>query len=322
MTRFRTFLNSDSRTVASVWNSLPPLRGRLVNMSPTILEQYVFSKPYFDPSGFIVAEDDQQMLGFIHAGFAPGDHSGELERGVGLICMLMVRPEYCGQGIDGELIARAEAFLHQEAAQGLFAGAVGLRTPYYLGLYGGSQLPGILASDTTLTDSLVQAGYVEHQRQTVFQRELSDFRPPVDRQLMQTRRQFRFATAADAQIHEWNETCIWSWIDPTTVAFLPATGDKPVATLRFWDIEPMSSSWGLRAMGLLELKYEAHWPREQALPCFLGEALRHFQSQGVGMIEVQALSTDATFVEACQRLGFRQVDYGVQYRKETTGNVH
>ena len=315
MIRFRSFLNSDSRSVTSVWNSQPPLRGRLVNMSPTILEQYIFSKPYFDPNGFIVAEDEQQVLGFIHVGFAPGDRSGELERSAGLICMLMVRPEFAGHEIDAELIQRGEGFLRQRGAEDLFAGAMGLRTPYYLGLYGGSRLPGVLNSDTMLSDSLQRAGYTEHRRQVVLQRELADFRPPVDRQLMQLRRQFRFAPANDPNISQWNETCIWSWIDPTTVAFLPTTCDEPSATMRFWDIEPMSSSWGLRTMGLLELKREASWSPHEPLACFLGEALRHFQSQGIGMVEVQASSDDTTMLDACKRLGFKQVDYGVQFRK-------
>src|SRR5262245_5467122 len=114
MIRFRTFDNSDSRLVSNVWNSQPPLRGRLVNMTPNVLEQYVFSKPYFDPNGFIIAEDDQQVLGFIHVGFAPGDRSGQLERSAGFVCMLMVRPEFSGQDIDAELIRRGEDFLTQQ----------------------------------------------------------------------------------------------------------------------------------------------------------------------------------------------------------------
>src|SRR5687767_1777393 len=119
MMRFRAFLNYDSRAISNVWNSQPPLRGRLVNITPTILEQYIFSKPYFDPNGFIIAEDDQQVLGFIHAGFAPGDRSGELGRDAGLICMMMVRPEFAGQDIDAELIQRSEEFLKQEGAKEL-----------------------------------------------------------------------------------------------------------------------------------------------------------------------------------------------------------
>jgi GNAT superfamily N-acetyltransferase len=315
MIRFRSFLNSDSRFLSSVWNSQPPLRGRLTNITPTILEQYVFSKPYFDPNGFIVAEEDQQVLGFVHVGFAPGERTGELERNAGLICMLMIRPEFAGQEIDTQLIRRGEDFLRQQGAEDLFAGAVGLRTPFYLGLYGGSRLPGVLTSDTMLGDSLQQAGYVEHRRQVIWQRTLADFRPPIDRQLMQLRRQYRFEPAPDRNISEWNQTCIWSWIDPTTVAFLPSVGDTPCATLRFWDIEPLSSSWGVRAMGLLELKCEANWSPQEPLTCFLGEALRHFQTQGISMVEIQASAADKGMIDACQRLGFKQVDEGVQFRK-------
>lgn len=314
MIRYRAFLNSDARAISTLWNSQPPLRGRLINMTPGIMEQYVFSKPYFDPRGFIVAEDGPELLGFIHAGFAPGNRSGDLDRDIGLICLMVVHPQ-AGEEVAAGLIHRSEEFLIAEGAQQLLAGAVGLRTPFYLGIYGGSRLPGILSGDHWLIAALKHAGYIEHSRQLIWQRELADFRPPVDRKFMQMRRQFRFAPISDPSITQWNETCIWSWIDPTTFACLPSNCEQPAATLRFWDIEPLSSSWRVRAVGLLETESVADWPREDALPYFLGEALRHFQSQGVAFVEIQAACRDTAMIDACRRLNFREVDYGIQFRK-------
>jgi hypothetical protein len=43
--------------------------------------------------------------------------------------------------------------------------------------------------------------------------------------------------------------------------------------------------------------------------------MRQFQSQGVSMIEVQVDSADAKAKEGFKRLGFQEIDVGIQYRK-------
>ena len=56
MIEFRPFRNNDSPGIAALWSEQPPLRGRLQNLTTTLLEQHVLSKPYFDPRQLIVAE--------------------------------------------------------------------------------------------------------------------------------------------------------------------------------------------------------------------------------------------------------------------------
>lgn len=315
MIRFRPFLNSDSPGLAMVWNSQPPLRGRLSRMTPAILEQYVLAKPYFDPRGLIVAVDDGTIVGFVHAGFCPGERAGELDRTSGLICQLLVHPQAATSPVATELLRRGEDYLRGDGAAGFLGGAAGSRAPYYLGLYGGCNLPGVLVGDSAMIAALRETGYVEHHHYRVLQRELSGFRAPVDRQLVQLRRQFRLAQAAESPSGSWCEACTYSWADPLRFAVMNLNTDEVLATLMFWDMEPLSSSWGIRAMGLLEARCETACPQENLLPCFLGEAMRLFQEQGMALVEVQAAEPETALIEGCWRLGFREIDRGIQFRK-------
>ena len=52
-------------------------------MSAMLLEQFVFSKPYFDPAGLIVALRDDKPVGFVHAGFGPNDEGTALATELG-----------------------------------------------------------------------------------------------------------------------------------------------------------------------------------------------------------------------------------------------
>ena len=46
--------------MAEIWRDQPPQRGLMQPVTAGILEQFVFSKPYFDPDGLIVALSDER----------------------------------------------------------------------------------------------------------------------------------------------------------------------------------------------------------------------------------------------------------------------
>ena len=47
----------------------------------------MLSKPYFEPEGLIVAEQDEKLLGFVHAGFAPSPDWMDLDLEDGVISL-------------------------------------------------------------------------------------------------------------------------------------------------------------------------------------------------------------------------------------------
>ena len=179
--RYRPFLNGDAPALAEVWRSQPPMRGLVQPMSASLLEDFVFWKPYFDREGLIVATEDERVVGFAHAGFGPCEDRSSLSTELGVTSMLMTHTQADRATISVELLGRSEQYLISRGARVLYGGGIRPLDPFYLGLYGGSELPGILASDEQKLRLFLDCGYREVDRVIVMQRELNRFRMPVDR---------------------------------------------------------------------------------------------------------------------------------------------
>src|SRR5205085_1341627 len=140
----------------------------------------VFAKPYFDPEGLILAVEDKARVGFVHAGFGPNQKETALSYASGVICLLGVRPSHRDKGIGSELLDRGVAYLRGKGARTIYAGQLRPLTPFYLGLYGGSDLPGFLASDEAAAPFLEYAGYRASATCLVLQRRLDQALNVVD----------------------------------------------------------------------------------------------------------------------------------------------
>ena len=111
MIEYRSFANTDPPRLVDVWNETFTTRSAAVLRSPTLLEYFLFAKPYFDPDGLIVAADGAKLVGFALAGFGPDASGARLDTTNGVIGMIGVIPAYRKQGVGAELATRAEARL-------------------------------------------------------------------------------------------------------------------------------------------------------------------------------------------------------------------
>ena len=115
------------------------------------LDDRVFGQVYFDRAGLIVAERDDHVVGFVHAGFGP-DQPIEMMppfsfcESVGTIAMLAVEPSALADEIARGLIIEAERYLARRGTNVIYAGGQYPLNPFYWGLYGGSEGAGIVPS--------------------------------------------------------------------------------------------------------------------------------------------------------------------------------
>ncbi len=61
-------------------------------MTAMLLDRLVFSKPYFEQAGLIIATDNDRAIGFAHAGFGPVDDESALSTEIGSSILAVVRP--------------------------------------------------------------------------------------------------------------------------------------------------------------------------------------------------------------------------------------
>ncbi len=318
MIHFRPFLNCDPPALAEIWRSQPPSRAIVQLMTASVLDDLVFSKPFFDRHGLIVAVEGDKPIGFVHAGFGPNAELSGIEHTRGTTALLLVAPHRDHDAIRQELLARGEQYLRDRGATTLFGGATNSLAPFYFGLCGGSQLPGVLVSDAANADLFRQTGYTETEQTRIFRLDLIGFRPPVDRELMQIRRQFQLVKQTDSLPQTWWEACEFAMIERLDFVLLPKGSGPPAAEAKFWDVEPLATSWGVRAMGLLSMELSAESGECALAVHFFAEIFRQFQGLGITLVECQLQSDEVLAIEVCRKLGFDEIDRGLLFQKPAT----
>lgn len=315
MPAFRSFLNTDPPLLVDVWRRQKRFRGLADRISGATLEELVFSKPYFDPAGLILALDGHQPLGFVHAGFGPSATKQDLDQKTGVISALRV-PEFdAANEVSAGLLQRALQYLRERGAERCFAGSAFPFAPYYLGLYGGSRIPGVLDEDTTARQGLATAGFEQQEEIVIFQRHLAGYRAIVDRQQMSVRRQYQLSSNTDPESTNWWDACTLGSTLRTRFSLHDRKSNANVAEVTFWDMQPLASCWGVAAMGLYDLQVSA-----EARRCGLGtflvcESLRALSQQGISLVEAQIRKSDAIGCNLFQKLGFEQVGSGHIFSK-------
>jgi len=284
-------------------------------MSVGLLDRYVLAKPYFDSRGLIVALEDDQPVGFVHSAFGPTEDESKICHTAGVTCMLMVRHEYRRLGIGSELLRRGEDYLIARGAEVLYAGAIRPLNPFYLGLYGGSELPGVLDSDREAQKLYLSAGYREIDRTIIFQRDLNTYRAPVDRRQLEIRRSTTVDVVEDPPSTSWWDACTLGPFDHTRYELRSRTTGEQLAHATFWYMEPLSMSWGVHAIGLRDLSVVADQRRTGLATFLLSESLRRLFDAGAMRVEAQTMSGNAAARALYQKLGFQEVDQAAVYRK-------
>lgn len=310
MIRYRTFLNTDAPALVRLWNRQSGRRPLTLPLTLTLLEECVFGKPFFDRRGFLVAEVDGGVAGFAHAGLGVSADGSGLSTEAGAVYLVVVGEDPRHEAIARGLLEQAEAYLIGRGVRTLWAGCVQPAHGFYLGLYGCSEGPGVLESDAASLALFRSAGYTEVNQHLVLQRKLAGFRPLVDRQQLQLRRQFDVETEADPPCASWWEAWTMGPFDRMRRRLFQRGEATACGSVLTWGRERLVGDSDANATGLTEL-----WIRDdlqgRGLGTFLvGEVLRAAQAKGVSLAETQTQEGNSAALSLFRKLGFQQVDRG------------
>jgi GNAT superfamily N-acetyltransferase len=313
--RYRPFENRDPPGLAEIWRTQRPIRGRIQSVTPQVIEEHVLAKPWFDRNGLIVACDGARPVGFIHAGFGPDCEHVKTDCSAGTTCLLMVAPHDNRPMIAAELLAASEDYLRRSGAYQIYAGSQYPLNPFYLGMYGSSDVAGVLASNVGWVNLLTASGYRPEVRRVMAGRSLATFRPPVDRKQMQVRRQFKVPEPTVVIPDNWWDACVWALHDWTQFKLVLPGGGEPIISATFWDVEPLGHSWGVQTVGLVRLD-DTPEAREAGLTTYLlADALRQYQTAGYAQFEAQAAANDDSLRAIFSELGLSEYDGGALWMK-------
>ncbi len=316
MIHYRTFLNGDPPRLAEIWRGCAGRGGLAQPVSTAMIEQLVLAKQYFDREGLILAFDDERPIGFAHAGFGPNEIESALstDLGVTLLVLVVAHPEQ--EAIAARLLELCEEYLRRRGAKVLYGGGIRPLNPFYWGLYGGSEPPGVLDSDSESQALFRMHGYREIDRTVVLHRDLIGFRPVVDRQQMQIRRSADVEAIPDPLATSWWDACVMSPNERIQFRLRSRTSGEPIASATFWNMEPLATGRGVRTGGLIDVQVEPPFQRQGYATFLLGEAMRQLQEQTIAAVEAQTMVHNTASLAMYRKLGFQQMDSGAVFRKE------
>jgi ribosomal protein S18 acetylase RimI-like enzyme len=315
MLTYRSFRNFDPPAVAALWRSRAGQAGLAQPVSPDLFEQLVFAKLYFDYDGLVLACDDGRLVGFAHAGFGPDAANNWISTETGVVCVLVTAPDCAEATVAGGLLERCEEYLCARGAKVCYGGGLQPLHPFYVGLYGGSELPGVLDSDTVLRTTLAERGYSEVERTVLLSRDLDGFESQMDRQQMQIRRQMLVEVTADAPTRSRWEAFTVGEFDLTRFDLVVRGRSEPIASALFRSMEPSGTTGVGRAVGLLDISIAEPQRRRGLATFLLNEAFRQFLRQGITRVEVQVTQSNAAALGIFEKLGLQRTAEGGVWRK-------
>jgi len=309
---YRKFSNADPPRLQEAWNEIFTGRGAVLLHTITPLDRYILSKPYFDPNGLILAEDNGACVGFAHAGLS---FSSQPSRGV--VCIFGVRPSFRKQGIGTELLKRSEAYLKEKGAQIICAGEEGCANPFYLGLYGGSDSPGILRSDADANPFLTRHGYQVDRQILVLQRDLTKPLKVADPRFAGLRNRYDVRVRSPRKLDTLAQECSIGQVDPLEFYLQEKQSKAVIAHALAWEMEGFSWRWKHPSVGLTGFRVEP-MVRKQGLGKFLlFTLLKQLQEQYCEIVEVHIHENNQEAPVFLRTLGFNQVDVGQVFVKRS-----
>lgn len=314
----RPFQNCDLPAICEIWRGHGALRGKYQGMNLGLWEQMVLSKPYFDPNGFLILEDEGHPVGFVHASFGRSADQNSLDRSRGVIGQLQIIDSPKHQEYAGVLLGEALDYLRSMGAVSAVVGGHFPDSPFYNGLYGGSRSIGVLQDEPR-----AHLWYQNHGFQTgppiqIRHWNLCDFRPLIDRQQLMIGRSFLIEAQLDPIPDNWCDACNFGISSKIGFRLRDRKSSLVVGTLIYWDMEPLVRNWGCNGMGLIELWVTPDLRQKGIATYMVGESLRQLKQQGVSLVEIQHPEADRAMQPLCDKLGFQTIDASTTYHLDFT----
>jgi ribosomal protein S18 acetylase RimI-like enzyme len=315
---YRSFHNSDPPRIVALWHAGQLGRGAAEGFTTDAFETLIFAQPYFERTGLIVACEGSSIVGFVHAGFGPNADETWLDRSCGVICAVLVHPNYRRQGIGRKLVALAEDYLRRAGARTLFAGAAAPRDPFYFGLYGGSQPAGFLQSDAALGLFFPALGYEQAERWLVYQRDMNRSSDPMSFRLATHRRKTQLLISDQTKRQTWWWITRFGRLESLQFLLVPKGGGQPLASLSVVGLDLYLRKWNERAVGLLDLQVESAERKKGYGQAILVEVCRRLKTELITKLEAHALDTDVAALAVLKSAAFEHVDTGIVYRRSAS----
>ena len=314
MTEFRAFHNTDPPHLLRLWHAAGLGRGAAECLSIDAFEVLIFSQPYFDPNGLIVAVEEDEVVGFVLAGFGPNEAESALDYSQGIVCTVIVHPNFRRRGIGRELVIHAENYLKSKGAETIIAGPSGQHSPYLVGLYGGTRPSGFLLSDPLAAPFFESIGYDAIKSVRIYQRDLLGPKPPIKFHLVNIRRKMQLMISDDYQAPNWWWLTRLGRLETLHFELVPKSGDGAVASATVVGLDLYIPKWEERVIGLTDVFVKEDERSQGYGQSLLLEIARRLQDELITKLEWHVEESNTVAAHVALAVGYYQIDTGIVYQ--------
>ena len=127
---------------------------------------------------------------------------------------------------------------------------------------------------------------------------------------MQIRRQYSVTPIVDPKPLNWWESCTYGWHEIFGFWLVDKKTQEEMGRVSFWEIQPLSTEWGTRTMGVCDLRIADEHRRSGLATFLLGESFRQLAMQAVSIVDLQFLDSDEPMHGLAKKLGFEKISGG------------
>ena len=313
MISYRGFHNTDPPLIRDLWHNCQLGRGAAEGVTCDAFELVVFSQQYFDREGCILAFDGVQPVGMVLAGFGVKEDQTALDHSTGVICAVLVAPEYRNQGIGRQLVERASQYLKSRGATRVLAGGAPGFNPFLVGMYGGSQPAGFMMSDHCAEPFFSKLGFKERERHDVYTRNLAITRDPMHFRLIQNRRKFQLQIIGEAPVPSWWWGTRFGRLDSLRFLLEPKGGGPAVAGLTVVGLDMYIPKWKQRSVGVIDLYVPEQYRKQGFAQTLLVEVCKRLKDELVTLVEIHSPADNTAMKKTLESCSFESVDHGTVF---------
>lgn len=314
MTQLRGFRNTDPPLLLDLWHACNLGRGAADDLTCDALEMFNFGQPYFESECCVLAFEGDLCVGAVLSGFGSNEQGSALDYRRGVVCLILVRPEFRRRGLGRQLLASAVTYLKSCGATEIVAGGAPEFNPYLVGMYGGSQPAGFLLSDENADPFLKQVGFEPIQSVDVYSRDMATSRDPMHFKLMQNRRKFELKVLGEPPVTSWWWATRFGRLDSLRFLLVPRGEGPAVAALTVVGLDMYIPKWKQRAVGVIDLYVPEQYRKKGYAQTLIIEVCRKLKAELVTLVEIHAPRDNPAVAQTLKSCNFEHVDEGIVYR--------
>lgn len=312
----RTFRNTDVSDLCKVWNAHYGDLGAECRVSPLQLELICLAKPYFVAEDLLVAEYDQQVVGFLHLAPMADERLSEVLADQMAVAAMCIVPCDGEEQVAQALLQRAEQLMGHRQIRLCHFKPMHPHSPFYLGLGPADSMVGATTSEQRVCRWISAAGFQPSLPTTQWELDLGTFQPPIDRQQIQVRRSSTVEREPDEPLLPWWQACLLGHTEPLLFRLFQRGQPRLLCEALLWTVatELQSTSQSI-AWLWAPLSLPDDTAGGEQLMFLLGETCRQLQSERLDLVRVATPANQTQLNNLLRRLGFVAEHSGMVFEK-------